>query len=635
MRYIHRTGKETIIQSNSNSFHISHPAGGYLSLAQPNISRYQGLTRILPKGNTWELCKTIESIEIGVPADTLVLNADSVERVSAKAIERFSVTKGATTYDIHMPLGEVKITLDMRLIHDFNTEGRRYELLDVPSGQVIIYHCPNYSFSLAILGGKATLSPKWHETNYPYDAKRGTQSRLWVCECLTLPVEHSLSLRFGVGWTPAEALADANNTSAAPLTLVSKPDLSKTNLSQPDLFQTNLSQGLIPKTEFQHTRISQIQSHDTMDSAYMSAAIDTERALVPLPTVGDGILAGYPWFFQVYTRDEAISAGALISAGAPTRAKQVLLRQISQLHADGRISNRTPGSELASADGVGWAFLRLRQLVAIGACNAEEKKTIYQALVTSLRRQEQTYLSEGLIHNGWKETWMDTTGGSSDGRPGARIEIQGLMYSMYTFAAQLSSECEGTDGTYYTQRAAQIRDTVRALFYDASLGTLADGIHDHVDRTARPNVFIAAYAAPELFTISEWKRIFSWLLSRLWLNWGGLSTIDKEHMLFIPRSTGEDDRSYHRGDSWYFLNNIAAIVLCELEFTLQSAELHASARTQILTLGIPGHAAETSSAADQEALGCFVQTWSAATFVELHLVQLGAAARPGLARFLP
>ncbi len=218
MRYVHRCGKEVSVQSESTSFHLSHPAGGYLSLGEPNSTRYQGLTRILPMGQTWDLFKTIESVSTGTPADTLELGIDTVERVSKRAIERFTVTNGATTYDVRMPHGEVHITLDMRMIHDFNTDGRRYELLDVAGGQVLLYHCPRYSFALAILGGKATFTPEWREEHYPYDAKRGTQADLWVCAGLRIPVEHSLSLRLGAGWTPAAALADANNTTPAPFT---------------------------------------------------------------------------------------------------------------------------------------------------------------------------------------------------------------------------------------------------------------------------------------------------------------------------------------------------------------------------------------------------------------------------------
>lgn len=601
-RYYHTSIPDTptIHESESTSFHLGVPTGGYVSLGRPNISRYQGFAHILPFANKWELFKTVEDIGVSDHIDSITLASDHVERVSRDAIEQFSTRGSAIRYSVRAQEATVRITLDMRAVHDFATDHRNYSIQDVPGGHVITYRCPRYSFCLAILGGTGQYKPQWREVTYPYDKRRNSLATLWVCDALTYNVTHNLELRFGTGWTVEQAIAAANSANSSPTT----------------------TQPVIPPS---------IRSNAKFANAFASCVRDVNEATLELPRVGPGIIAGYPWFYQIYTRDEAISAGAFLALHDTELAKRILLREISTIRHDGRIDNRTPASELASADGVGWAFLRLRQLNGLKALNDEERERVLQALRASIQGLEHHWVRESLVHNSWKETWMDTTGGFEDGRAGARIEIQALSYSMYEFMAELCEAHNNQDAEYYRRRAALIKSAVRALFLDTRSGALADGVIDHVDRTARPNVFIAAYAAPEFFTYDEWRKIFAASLDRLWLSWGGLATIDREHMLFTPECTGENDKSYHRGDSWYFVNNIASIVLGLTGFFEQRDEIMRASTDQILSQGIPGHAAETSSAAHREAHGCFIQTWSAATYVEAALAaQDSSLARPGL-----
>jgi hypothetical protein len=579
MRYHHRLGAETVIRSESTSFLLARKAGGYLSLGLPNVTRYQGLCSILPYGSEWELVKSIESITIKDEPEAIILLADSVERVYKSALERFTVHTGAVTYEVRQYTGPIQITLDMRFVHDFSTWGRSYTVQDVPEGQVITYTGPNYSFCLAILGAKGTQTPSWRQVEYSYDKRRGSPAQYWVYDCLTYHCAHDLTLRFGVGWTPAEAISQARKT-------------------QPQ---------------------SHALTHATTDAAVQAALTDLDGLLTTLPHVDTGILAGYPWFYQVWTRDEAISTGALIKLGNITEAKNILLRELHHMRSDGRIGNRFPHSEVASADGVGWTFLRLHELFRLHALSSEEQVYIQLQLQRSLQQLQQHYIQDELVHNAWKETWMDTTGGYEDGRAGARIEIQALTLRMYQFMAALCEQLKDNDSDYYLRKEELLRAAVRERFFDAPSATLADGIDGHVDRTTRPNIFIACYVYPQLLSAEEWQAVFRAALKKLWLPWGGLSTIDKEHLLFNPVHTGENDRSYHRGDSWYFVNNMAALCLAQYGFIHEAELIYNASRTQLLTHGIPGHAAEASGSKELEAIGCFSQAWSAATFLELWL----------------
>ena len=101
-----------------------------------------------------------------------------------------------------------------------------------------------------------------------------------------------------------------------------------------------------------------------------------------------------------------------------------------------------------------------------------------------------------------------------------------------------------------------MKKLVRDDFWNGEI--LADRLDDF---TKRPNIYIAAYIYPELLTRDEWTTCFKNITPSLWLSWGGLSTIDKKHPLYTKTHTGEITQSYHRGDSWFWINNLAVLVM--------------------------------------------------------------------------
>jgi glycogen debranching enzyme len=136
----------------------------------------------------------------------------------------------------------------------------------------------------------------------------------------------------------------------------------------------------------------------------------------------------------------------------------------------------------------------------------------------------------------------------------------------------------------------------------------------------RPNVFIAYYVYSELLPAEQWEIIFDKALEGLWLDWGGLSSLDKRNSAFVNEHTGENNASYHRGDSWYYLNCMAATCLLKVnrEKYLATADKIISACTEeCLHNGVIGSLAEVSSAKELSGYGCFSQAWSLAMFIEL------------------
>ncbi|MFC1722553.1 amylo-alpha-1,6-glucosidase [Nanoarchaeota archaeon] len=329
------------------------------------------------------------------------------------------------------------------------------------------------------------------------------------------------------------------------------------------------------------------------------------------------LFAGYPWFFQFWTRDESISTIGLIKTDQLEQAKDILMLYIDRLDIDGRIQNRLPASSLGSADGVGWVWKRLRDLMVI----AEEKEILHklftkedfhhitEQLKKSISLMLKHHLKDNLIYNAPCETWMDTRWNKQDGREGFCIEIQCQFLEMLEFAYEL------TNDESYLNRLAKIKTIVKKEFFNNTL--LADRKDDF---TIRPNIFIAHYTYPALLTKQEWTTVFENSLKRLWLDWGSLSSIDTHHHLFTPNHTGIPDQSYHRGDAWYWINNLAAICLHRNNPTKFKPQIDAIINSSIketLTSGSLGDSAEVSDASHLSSKGCLAQTWSTALFIEL------------------
>jgi glycogen debranching enzyme len=218
---------------------------------------------------------------------------------------------------------------------------------------------------------------------------------------------------------------------------------------------------------------------------------------------------------------------------------------------------------------------------------------------------------------------MDT-GAGNDVRKGIRLEIQALTLAMYKFMQYLAKLTKNdAQLKEYKELEESFAKKVKNLLWTNSF--LADGFDNgERDNTIRPNVFIAAYVYPELLSKEEWVKCFETVLPRLWCDWadkgGGLATIDKESELFQKDYSGENNKSYHRGDSWYYLNCLAAIVMHKTDpekFKKYVDDILKSSTNALLYNGIIGHLAELSSASHFESTGSLAQAWSEAFYIEL------------------
>lgn len=350
---------------------------------------------------------------------------------------------------------------------------------------------------------------------------------------------------------------------------------------------------------------------DSLTSMAFKCAISSLDGL----TLDNGVFAGFPWFFQFWTRDEAISLKALLLQKKYKLVKNILVKELNMTTKNGRLPATDIGS-IYAADSIGWAFLRLGQL--IDSLNKEKHLKHYfekyelEDMVAQLEKILdsiiRSYSKESLIVNNAQETWMDTIFEGSS-RAGMRIEIQGMQLKMYDILFRL------TDKKFYLALEKSLYKVMRKKFWNGKF--LFDGVNDE---TIRPNIFIAAYFYQKLLDKSEWTKCFENTLNALWLDWGGLTTIDKNSALFHPNHTGQDSASYHHGDSWFWINNLAALTMAKInkeKFNLQIRKILDASTEEILFSGTIGHHSELSSASSLKSEGAWAQAWSNAMYIEL------------------
>ncbi len=597
MKAVHVLGNRAIEKDSTNegelSFVLSNSSGGFAHFSASQSSKYQGFFAKIG-GN---LFKIIES-----------LKASSEEKVSAVENTGYSAIfyRGSFYESFFMPQQKnslvyqssielpVELFFDVMLANDFRVWGRHYNVVKAADDSIVMQFTKKtdnkednsnekeeFKIFVAIRhdGFAVSLNGEWVNRSYILDAKRNSASERYVYRATTVTAK---TLVISAAATAEAALKEAN----AVFKSIDK-------LKREAKSHYNKLCGVSTKSGSSKNEI-------TLAANAASVALDKLKS-------GSGLYAGLPWFFQEWSRDELVSCVALPAA----ERKKVVLSYLDYILEDGRVPiiiGSSDNPQNSSADSVGWLFKRASDLRAEGKFTGAETKKLRAGLKKSIDGLLRFHSKNGFITSEKNETWMDTSY-SDDGRKGACIEIQAMQLNMYHLMNKLSKE------KTYLLLEKSLRQNVRKFFWNGSM--LADRLNDY---TTRPNIFIAAYIYPELLSKKEWEACIQSALPKFWLDWGGLATIDKAHSSFRSEHTGETNESYHRGDSWYWINNIAAIVMHSVnkrKFKSYIEKIAAASKNDILWKGAVGCASELSSAKEQRAEGCLNQAWSNSTFIEL------------------
>ncbi|MDD3190265.1 MAG: amylo-alpha-1,6-glucosidase [Candidatus Pacebacteria bacterium] len=325
-----------------------------------------------------------------------------------------------------------------------------------------------------------------------------------------------------------------------------------------------------------------------------------------------GAYAGIPWFFQFWHRDEAISLSKIYRIDKKVGREIIIAQLDAVIKNDSFTRQRFLDSpqDTQSADAIGILARECQKIFKENRVNKDFREDVvkkFEKIVPKLLKER---TSDKLALSFERETWMDTLD-----RSGHRIEIQAGRLALYKF---LFSE---TDNDQYKILLEELeREVIKTFFAEKMLKDSPE------DGAVRPNIFLAHHLYPELMLKEKWEKCFDKILPELYLDWGGIASLSQVDSRFISRDSGESSTSYHNGDSWYFMNNLVAAALYQVNAAKYSEhinEIMEASTNEILYMGAIGHHSEISSAEVQQSLGCEAQLWSSAMYLNFFDVAMG------------
>ncbi len=572
-----KAGKRTKVTEHAGVFLHANQKGAFAIFGNQQ-SRYEG---VFFKTN--QFYKIIESIDIG----QITSATNALATVTRNNVTTWMPDASNALVLEQDTASQITLTLDAKALFDNRQWGRSF-VMSVEH-RCLVFTClkrndardglkdaSEYTLYLAIFGEQLGYQPVEQWTERFYAADNARKSWPWSRGVFTAAKLRCKDVVFAFGTDKHIAIETAINVYAK------RKQLRKAK----------------------EDRIAKLIKGCSVEEACAFAAIDALR-------IPEGFRAGLPWFVDVWSRDELVATKALLLQKDYATVKLLLWKHLEALNGCTLLSK--PNGIIA-ADVPGWLFLRIAELLA--TLEKERKLKTYvsskdvafveQKLRACLDLSFKDNCKNGLIFNNAKETWMDSLA-----REGARIEIQAMTLAMLKLLSALTGKQDF--------REIQLKLATRRDFLKHN--TLIDGKEDPI---LRPNLFLAVYFYPALLTKQEWTHAIDKALDALWLEWGGLATIDTKQSAYQPTSTGESAASYHNGDSWFWLNNIAAIAMHMIDkkkYKKQIDKIKQASLAEMFELGISGHAGELSSAAHLSSVGCAAQLWSAATLLELLRVR--------------
>jgi hypothetical protein len=611
MLVIHHVEDKIVANEVTNpSFILTNKIGGYFSFSEKPISRYQGASF----SNNNQMIKVLSSIfpSSRNPITKIRNNFHSID-----------IERGRRKESIMMPLfynsiiyetneeEDIELVFDVKNVYDNREFGRYYKVYEEEDKIIVEFtkktdkredrtdNKLEYKvFTVINKGSGFTETGKFFEEEYSFDERRNSWPwKRYVYSALRVR-SSILIISFS---TDKEKAIEENNKILSSLHEIKNKQQIYTN-------------GFTKK----------IKEHEKM-MAYKAACLSLDH-LITTKNNKKGVYAGLWWFFQFWARDEAVCLKALMDQGKYDVVKDILFRQLSSIRKDGRVnlfypSGKDDNSE--SADAIGWVMKRtydffeslFKKKIVAEYLSPEDLEFIKTKVEDCIYGLIDKHTTNDLEINKRKETWMDTDY-LGDTREGYRIEIQALRLNLYKLMKLLCKVTKDELGEDLAEKLEEdLAEKVKKDFWNGEY--LDDGLKDNV---IRPNVFIAYYIYPELLSDSEWIRCFKAVLPALWNEWGGLTSIDRKNQLYCDHHTGEDNKSYHHGDSWFWINNMAAICMARLSrmrFNDYINKIVEASTEEILWKGALGHHAEISSSAKLESCGCLMQAWSAAMYIEM------------------
>lgn len=555
----------------------------------------------------------VEKINMGEYFVEKYYSSPYIEHSSENVLEYESYTispKGGFVYktNSHLP---IQVHLDVRYFDDFSKFGKEYSIYEENGIIYIDFVKKDENSNIAYTEFIAISTPnvvytkieRFFEQYHKYDDERKTGSREFIFEALRIDSG-------GIDKQILVAYANSKEELAEQLKVMQQLDKASsllneelkpltsttTSSSVPMSVQTQLGYRVGVRKIFDFMHLSQLQEQSKL-------------------------IAGLPWFFQEWRRDELLSLRAFLEIGESEFVKKKLIEICNSVDENGELKRLEIENSLKSPDSSLLLAKRIEDFIFY-----EDKQgryhIHYEDGTIELFHNTLTSIFNAILNNNWDSTkelvkveqgdwWRDTLDWVQ-----YPLGMQVAMLNTISALAILSRligntiKCEE-----YLDFEQYFKEHIKKVYlkknhlYDEPESEIVTG-----------DVFLAYYNYPDLCKREEWVSIFKTTLKHTYLTWGGISSLSKYDSRFKDTYSGSDDVSYHQGDSWYFMNSLAALVLnhCDAdEFKDEINTIIQTTTKQLLFQGTLGHIAEVSSANTSQSRGCSVQLWSLALYLEL------------------
>ncbi|MFP4401617.1 MAG: amylo-alpha-1,6-glucosidase [Candidatus Nanoarchaeia archaeon] len=600
------------------SFLLKNPQGDYIiqSVYEPTCKSF-GFFRFDQSMQTplkvldWFGVKNtqVEKINISEYRVEKYFKSPYIEHSTENVLEYESFTKspkGGFVYktNSHLP---IQVHLDVRYFDDFSKFGKFYNLYEEEGIVFIEFTKKNndliqYQEIIAISTPNIvyTKVEQFVEQYYKYDDERQTGAHEFIYNALeidTAGIDKEIHVAYASSKEEVlKQLKVMNNLDSASELMNEdiKPFSNTTSSTVPMSVQTQLAY-----------KVGQRKLFDFMHPSEQNSKL----------------IAGYPWFYQEWRRDEILSLRAFLEIGEEEFVKQKLIEICNCVDEQGELKRLEVEGSLKSPDSSLLLAKRIEDFIF-----HEDKMGRYQIHYDdgTIHLFYNTLYSifNGILQNKWNskrelvrveqgEWWRDTLNWVQ-----YPLGMQVAMLNTISALAILSrlvedsircEECLDFE-QYFKNHIREIYMRKNHLFDEPE------------SEVVTSDVFLAYYTYPDLCSENEWITIFKNTLNHTYMSWGGITSLSKYDSRFCDTYSGSDDESYHQGDSWYFMNAIAAISLSHCNSNKFKDEINTIIQNtthQLLFQGTLGHIAEVSSAKKLETKGCSAQMWSLACYIEM------------------
>jgi len=624
------------------SFLLTNKKGDFLNLGvKSNSCKYQGFN--VCKTSTVEFFKFIEEIlPVGVDVEKVEYSGNKVVRFFKSAfvdelnlnylddsdeIDEFMrnghnsvVTKdsffvgptGGLIYEINNFEGDLLIDLDMKKKNDFTKNDRDYNIFSKNGVVYVEFSKKNdrggYKLFMGIKAQNFAYDKvcEFVEKEYHYSRLQKSDWKWDVFRALKVKVLNNKKICFGCGFSLEEV------------------DSQLEVLDNYNDFKIEISKSFDDKLFSEIGEFSRPMTERTL-VAYELAKLANFKFLktdLESSKVGVGCFAGFPYFTNVWARDDIFALKSLINLGEVELVKKRIDFYLDNLDSNfGGLRNLLSRDSSSNCDIVFMLCKRIEDFL-FDLIERDELFNIYSLKELEFIFTKLSFAFNRIVKHNWHFDMelikiKNISGFRDHFTSKFPLSVQILFLSFSSFMAFLAkiSGAGDLEAEKYLDFEELLKLKVRDSYFKR--GNLYD---DLVSNKVTFSVFSSYYFYPNLFSKEEWENIFDKSLMVLKTGWSGISSLSSEHKEFISEHSGENRSSRTRGDSFFYMNNLAAICLNdlnELKYRSVISKILSVSVNDILVCGTIGFSSELSSSLEKRSEGNLAQLVSTSSFIEL------------------